>query len=218
LSESKGLVCLAGPAYSPEEGHALEVLAKLLDRKGWEVYMPATQGLEPHFLALAAEPPGSELQRFREVVEKAAFALEIFQLVERCDALVFNMNGRVPDEGGVFKTAVAFTAGKPLILYKRDHRSKLHGNDNAMLPGLSYSFSHVRKAKKIPGKLEKALQKSQGFGGRPYAGDAVPPFVRQITDQGRQVWEALQRFQPLPGDRKPSALEALYQEIARIFA
>lgn len=218
MAYSKGLVYLAGPAYISEEAHALEVIAGRLIRKGWEVYIPATQGLEPHFLALAAAPPDGGLQRFREVLEKAAFAMEIFQVVERCDALVFNMNGRVPDEGGVFKTAVAFTAGKPLILYKRDHRSKLHGNDNAMIPGLSYSFSNVRKAKKIPGKLEQALRKSEGFADRPYAGDAVPPFVRHITDQGRQVWEVLQRFVERAGAREPSALEALYEELSRIFA
>ncbi len=218
MADSKGIVYLAGPAYNSEEVHALEVIAGRLTRKGWEVYEPARQGLEPHFLALGAAPPDSESQRFREALEKAAFALEIYQVVERCDGLVFNMNGRVPDEGGVFKTAVAFTAGKPLILYKRDHRSKLHGNDNAMIPGLSYSFSNVRKAKKIPGKLKKARQKSEGFAGRPYAGDAVPPFVRRITDQGRQVWDVLQRYQPLTGAREPSALETLYEELARIFA
>ncbi len=188
----KGLVYLAGPAYSPEETQGLETLAARLEGAGWEAYLPATQGLERDCLPRGGDAPrGNNVFFFRDVLERAAFALEIYQVVERCDALVFSLNGRVPDEGGVFKTAVAFAAGKPLILYKRDHRSKLHGNDNAMIPGLSFAFRNVRKAKKLPAALDAAVTRAASYHDTPYKTGSIPPLVRLLVAQGRQVWELL---------------------------
>ncbi len=206
-SGSKGLVYLAGAAYTPEEMQGLEVLAGHLVRAGWDVYLPVSEGLEQQLLTPAAAPRGNHLLFFREVLERAAFALEIYQIVERCDALVFSLNGRVPDEGGVFKAAVAFAAGKPLVLYKRDHRSKLHGNDNAMVSGLSPSFSSVRKAKALPKKLDDAVARAAGYNGAPYAKAAIPPLVRQLAGQGRQVQDLL--------GRRPAASD-FYEELAQI--
>ncbi len=204
--DGKGLVYLAGPAYTPEEAHGLEVIAGRLAEAGWGVYRPMTQGLEGQLLPQAAAPRGNNLLFFREVLEKAAFALEIYQLVERCDALVFSLNGRVPDEGSVFKTAVAFAAGKPLVLYKRDHRSKLHGSENAMIPGLSSTFSCVKKAKKIPAELDRAMARSEAFARNPYGAGSMPPLIRQVVNQGRQVWELLEHGQD----------SDFYEELAQI--
>ncbi len=188
----KGLVYLAGPAYSPEEVHALEIIAAQLERNGWEVYLPATQGLERDCLPGGGDAPrGNNVFFFRDVLERAAFALEIYQVVERCDALVFSLNGRVPDEGGVFKTAVAFAAGKTLVLYKRDHRSKLHGNDNAMIPGLSFGFRNVKKAKKLAAELDAAAARTASYHDAPYTTGSIPPLMRLLVAQGRQVWELL---------------------------
>ncbi len=191
--ERKGMVYLAGPDYAPEESRALETLAEILGKHGWDIYIPGQQGLERDFMRKAEKSLGNNLLFFREVIERAAFALEIYQLVEGCDALVFNMNGRVPDEGGVFKAAVAFAAGKPLLLYKRDHRSKLHGNDNAMITGLSFDFRAVRKAKKLPRALDAAVEKSATYGPTPYTSGGMPPLVLQMVEQGRAVWNLLPR-------------------------
>ena len=87
----------------------------------------------------------------RRTLEALTLALAVFQLAVRCEGLVLNLNGRVPDEGGVFEAAVAFTLGVPVVLYKRDHRSLLHGEDNAMITGLSHDFSSVNKLKRLPG-------------------------------------------------------------------
>lgn len=189
----KGIVYLAGPDYAPEESRALETLAEFLGKDGWEVYIPGQEGLERDFMRKTEKRLGNNLLFFREVIERAAFALEVYQIVERCDALVFNMNGRVPDEGGVFKAAVAFAAGKPLLLYKRDHRSKLHGNDNAMITGLSFDFRHVRKAKKLPRALDGAIARSATYGPTRYTSSGMPPLVLQMVEQGREVWNLLPR-------------------------
>ena len=130
-------------------------------------------------------------ERFSRATDRAVFALAIYQIVESCDCLVFNMNGRVPDEGGTFESAVAFAAGKPVVLYKRDHRTMLHGNDNAMITGLSSGFSTVNNLRDLPVEIERALTKSSRCGGASYHGEKIPPFVRLAVDLGRKVSELI---------------------------
>ena len=202
-------VHLAGPAYSPEEVEGMAGIAALLEGSGFEVYLRSRDGLEP-VLSSHASPggdSGSERQ-YRSVLQSAAFALEIYRLVHRCDCLVFNMNGRVPDDGGAFLAAVAFTLGKPVVLYKRDHRTKLHGNDNAMISGLSLDFSHVREPARMPGEVARAVGRCREtrFGTRD-----LSPLVKVNADLGRRVWESLERFKA-PG-AKAGPMD-LYDELA----
>lgn len=177
------VVYLAGAAYSPEEAYGMSAIASLLEGNGFEVYLPSRDGLGPPLCLFEAGQLG------RTVLAGVTFALAIFQLAHRCDALVFNMNGRVPDEGGTFEAAAAFALGKPVVLYKRDHRTELHGQDNAMLTGLSHDFSTVKKADGLPGELRKAMERYPRPSG-PSAG--VPPCVRMTAQLGREVWELLE--------------------------
>jgi hypothetical protein len=123
------------------------------------------------------------------VLASLDFALAIFQLDDRCDCLVHNMNGRVPDEGGTFEAAVAFGLGKPVVLYKRDHRTELYGQDNAMITGLSHDFSAVTSADELPGRVRQAIARYPGRGG---ASGGGPPYVRLSVELGRAVWELLE--------------------------
>ena len=192
------VVHLAGPAYSPEEVEGMAAIAALLEGSGFEVYLRSRDGISS-VLSSHAIPDGDSgrEQQHRAVLQSAAFALEIYRLAHRCDCLVFNMNGRVPDDGGAFVAAVAFTLGKPVVLYKRDHRTKLHGNDNAMISGLSFEFSHVREPAKIPGEVSRAIGRCRESRCGP---GSMPPLVRINADLGRQVWESLQRFKA-PGSK-----------------
>jgi hypothetical protein len=135
---------------------------------------------------------------------KASFALEMFQLVERGDCLVFNMNGRVPDEGAVFKASIAFTEGKPVVLYKRDHRSIFHGNDNAMVTGLSPAFSTVGRIEHIPEVLSRTFGVMESHGRGLYTGENIPPFVGKVVEVGREVWSSLNelRFPEAAGENR----------------
>jgi len=207
--ERRTAVHLAGPAYNPEEARGMAAIAALLEGSGFEVYLQSRDGIAS-VLSPSAHPrgePGRE-QQYSSVLESAAFALEIYQLVHRCDCLVFNMNGRVPDDGGSFLAAVAFTIGRPVVLYKRDHRTKLYGNDNAMISGLSFDFSPVREPARIPGEVARAIGRCQesrcGPGG-------MPPIVKINADLGREVWESLQRFKTTGSAVEPMDL---YHELA----
>jgi nucleoside 2-deoxyribosyltransferase len=181
----RAVVHLAGPSYSPEEVAGMEAIATTLEGSGFEVYLRSRDGLES---ALSPDAMGKE--QYRSALESAAYALEIFQLVHRCDCLVFNMNGRVPDDEGAFLAAVAFGLGKPVILYKRDHRTELSGDDNAMIPGLSFDFGTVRETEKIPGEISRAMERYR----EPRGHAAMAPLVELNADLGRAVWESLRQF------------------------
>jgi nucleoside 2-deoxyribosyltransferase len=181
----RGVVHLAGPSYSPEEVAGMEAIAAALEGSGFDVYLRSRDGLES-----ALSPDAMREEQYRPALQSAAFALEVFQLVHRCDCLVFNMNGRVPDDEGAFLAAVAFALGKPAILYKRDHRTELSGDDNAMIPGLSFDFGTVREIEKIPGEISRAMERYREPRGRA----ALAPLVELNADLGRAVWESLERF------------------------
>ena len=55
----------------------------------------------------------------------------------RCDAVLFLLDGRVPDEGACFELGYCYAKGKRCIGYKTDARSFIDGFDNVMLCGAS---------------------------------------------------------------------------------
>ena len=84
-------------------------------------------------------------------VRKWVFALDMYQLLERCQALVFNLDGRTPDDGSVVETAAAFTAGKPIVIFKTTPITMLAGADNPMVEGLSTSWTSRDGSGRAPG-------------------------------------------------------------------
>ena len=173
------IVYCAGPYWSPEETQTLSELARILEQAGFRTYLPHRDGIEGLVWEQAAKiPPAQE----DAVLPKAVLALEVYQIVERCRALVFTMNGRVPDEGGVFKTALAYATGKPLVICKNDNRSAFHGNDNSMVTGLTPAFTTINRLSKLPAELAKGLTSTTGS-------FAVPTHLRATLALGRRLWD-----------------------------
>ena len=202
-------VYCSGALFCPEEVQAMEEIASTLEGAGYSTYLPHRDGVEA-FVLNAVNDPLANLLIFRPItrfVSRATFALDIFQILD-CDYFVFNMNGRVPDDGGAFLAAVAFAVGKPVVLYKRDHRTKLYGNDNAMISGLSFDFSPVKEQVKLPGEVTRAIERCGESG---YVTGGMPPFVKLNADLGRKVWESLKRLKE-PGS-KAGPMD-LYDELA----
>ena len=91
----------------------MTAIAETLVAAGYETFLPHRDGLEAHVLPYVNDPRANfiRIAPANRFVSRAAFALDIYQILERCDALVMNMNGRVPDEGAVAETAVASRSG-----------------------------------------------------------------------------------------------------------
>ena len=146
-NKQKKRVYCSGPLFCPEEIALMSAISDELENAGYETFLPHRDGLEPYIMKTINNPHVTN-KKFRHInnfISKAIFAMDLYQVVYGCDYLVFNMNGRVPDEGGVVETAVAFASGKPLVIYKNDYISKFNGNDNSMLTGLSFTFNYAKK-------------------------------------------------------------------------
>ncbi len=192
-------------------------IAGVLEAAGYQTFLPHRDGLERFVLPLS-RLPGTDLPGIAaagRTLERAIFALDLYQIVERCDALVFNMNGRVPDEGGVAESALAFASGKPVVIYKHDHRSLLGGRDNPLLIGLSGDFAAVGSLGALPERLETALAAAERDAASPYRGEAIPPRVRRSLRRGRRIWRLLERVSA-PGSA--SEVAELCAEIAGLEA
>jgi len=184
-----------GPSYHPEEQRSMRRIAHYLERSGFNTYLPSRDGIEQFLLDMARAHDIND-PKFNEVYDIASrisFALEIFQIIEACDCTVLNINGRVPDEGSVFKAAVAFGAGKPVVNYKYDSRILFPNGDNAMITGLTPDFKPVNKFSEMAKKLSKLIKKSKKQGENPYKGDNIPPLVRKWIDLGRDVADFLKK-------------------------
>jgi hypothetical protein len=125
-------------------------------------------------------------------VRKWVFALDMYQLLERCQSLVFNLDGRTPDDGSVVETAAAFTAGKPIVIYKTTPITMLAGADNPMVEGLSSIWAYVEEAAAVP----KAVAKAVGAA-KPYTYSA-PPNVKSLIREGNTVWDVLETLRGHP--------------------
>ena len=208
------IVYCSGPLFSPEERAAMARIAEVLERAGFDTFVPHRDGIEAWVMGSAGmgvtQIPG--VASGTKLVNKMIFALDTYQILDRCDALVMNLNGRVPDEGAVSETAMAYAAGVPLVIYKDDPRSTISGTDNAMLLGLTPDFGTIRDIAAIP--AEVARRQAQARGSRfTYT---PPPRVARTLRLGKRVWAVLERANRLAIQDRDA--QAVLTELSRLDA
>lgn len=62
--------------------------------------------------------------------------LSDLDMIDSCDILVINLDGRVPDEGACIELGYAYAKGKPVFGLKTDVRVSERGVDNLMIAGM----------------------------------------------------------------------------------
>ncbi|ACL04604.1 conserved hypothetical protein [Desulfatibacillum aliphaticivorans] len=193
MKHSKKRVYCSGPLFCPEEQWGMKAIADVLEKAGYDTFLPQRDGLEKYVMGLANDPrvTNKMFRRINQFVSRAIFSVDVYQIIEGCDYLVFNMNGRTPDEGGVVETGIAFAVQKPLVIYKKDYRTKFNGSDNSMLTGLTYTFSTVGQMERIPAELEKVAASLESLGPNPYSGNGIPPHMQKVLSFGKKVWKFL---------------------------
>ena len=129
-------VYCAGPLFTAKEREEMQDLAECVERAGFRTFLPQRDGLELTLCVQALVERGVEPVSAACLVAKAIFALDVYQVLEACDGVVANLNGRVPDEGAVSEAAIAWSSGKPVVGYKADTRSVFMGQDNPLVAGL----------------------------------------------------------------------------------
>ena len=186
-------------------------LASLLEADGFDTFLPQRDGIEAYVMRHVNGPlagaPG--LGAVGSLVGRATFALDVYQVLERCDALVVNLNGRVPDEGAVAETALAWASGRPVVLYKQDDRTIFSGEDNAMVTGLG-GFETVNRMQDVPGALHRRLADAP-----PTPEPATrPPDVQETLRLGRRVWTFVRSLPRARGTHHD--VPALLRELERV--
>ncbi len=206
-------VYCSGPLFCPEEIGGMTAISNILEDHGYGTFLPHRDGLEAHVMKHINSPVNMNLFKISHLIDRAIFALDVYQVVERCEYFVFNMNGRVPDEGGVAETAMAYTAGKPIVIYKNDYRTTFKGKDNSMVTGLASSFM-ASNIKEIPNELKKAAERMNRFGQSPYNGENIPPVMKDTLKLGKNIWKVLKTLKIKSSQKEMSS--ELINEIADI--
>jgi nucleoside 2-deoxyribosyltransferase len=156
---SENRIYCSGPLFCAEEVGGMSAIAGVLEEAGFETFLPHRDGLEAYTMRFGNSQLSSAISAIRTRVDYAMFALDVYELIERCDAVVCNLNGRVPDEGMIVEASLAFAAAKPLVLFKDDIRAPFCGYDNSMLTSLVRG-DIVGNLKELPSALKKVMSKT----------------------------------------------------------
>lgn len=180
-------VYCAGPLFNQSERTEMTEIADRLEEEGYQVYLPHRDGMEFRLILEIFVDRGWSAPVAASFLHSAIFALDVYQLIVECDALVWNLNGRTPDEGAVSEAAIAWTLGKPMIAYSDDVRSLIAGRVNPLLVGL-VEFETTSSLPKIPRLLSQEIM-NRGIPEIDLA--RQPEKIRKAVEDGRELWLAL---------------------------
>jgi hypothetical protein len=113
-------------------------------------------------------------------VTRSVVALDVYEVIEGCQCTVLNIDGRVPDEGTLVETTLAWSTGHPVIPYKTTTISELGGNNNPMI-GVISGWAPVSRD---PAGLVTAVKAAvKAMGAAPPA-PTLPPDVQYLVGLG----------------------------------
>jgi nucleoside 2-deoxyribosyltransferase len=203
-------VYCSGPMFSVGDKGEQQAIADALAAANYSTYLPQRDGIEVGRVMQLVNHPlleGAIADKIMLQVRKWVFALDMYQLLDRCQALVFNLDGRTPDDGSVVETAAAFTAGKPIVIYKTSPITMLAGADNPMVEGLSGTWSYVADVANVAAAVKTAVAAAKPY---TYTG---PADVQALIAEGEEVWTVLSDMRSMPTD--PADLIKWLEELAK---
>jgi nucleoside 2-deoxyribosyltransferase len=171
----------AGPLFNRPEREEMAEIARTLEEADFPVFLPQRDGFLFADVYHEFVKGGYEPAEATFMIQRAIFWLDTYEVVSGCQGLVLNLNGRVPDEGAVAEGAMAWMAGKALVLYKGDTRSLVQGQDNPLVSGLG-SFVRVATIPEIAYAFRQVFRSW-----RPVKTLALPPAVRATLETGRRL-------------------------------
>lgn len=142
----------AGPLFNDKEKEEMLDIATVLENSGYDVFLPHRDGFEYADLINVLKDMKLSDKKANELLNNVIFDLDAYQVIDS-DGLVFNMNGRVPDEGACVEVGLAWSFGKPIVLYKNDARTSFNNTDNPMITGLA-NFSIINDIPDIPKEFQ----------------------------------------------------------------
>lgn len=184
-------VYCAGPLFNSAERQEMTTIAEALTASGYQVYLPHRDGMEFRLVLEVLIARGWDRTIAAQFLHEAIFALDVYQVIVECDALVWNLNGRTPDEGAVSEAAIAWTLGKPIVAYQDDVRSLIAGRVNPLLVGL-VDFERVDEVDAIVPALGELLEQQPP---PVIVCDDLPPRLKRACEDGAALWKAMAQEQ-----------------------
>lgn len=171
----------AGPLFNrPEQGEMAEI-ARTLEAAGFSTFLPHRDGLVFPDVHREFVRGGYDAAEASRMIQQAVFWLDAYEVISGCQGLVLNMNGRVPDEGAVAEAAMAWMAGRAIVLYKSDSRSLIQGSDTPLVMGLG-NFVKVSTIPEIAYAFTQLLRTR-----RPGEEASIPPVVKRTIELGHRL-------------------------------
>jgi nucleoside 2-deoxyribosyltransferase len=186
-------VYCAGPLFNDAERREMMLIGEALRGAGFDPFVPHADGMEFAQLEPFLVDRGYDPVQAGQVLHQAIFALDVYQVMLGCGSLVMNLNGRVPDEGAVAEAAMAWTLGKPIVIFKADARSKIAGRDNPLIVGQT-AFETVDRIELL---AERLLARQAELEFDPDCEMPCPAHLRPTLAAGEQLWERLARLDGL---------------------
>ena len=159
MDKSDYKVYCAGPLFNPAEREEMAAIAAALKNAGYSVFLPQEDGLEFAVLVPVLIDRGISMEEATKILNSAIFSLDVFEVM-RCDGLVLNMNGRVPDEGAMVEAGIAWSHDKAVVIFKSDDRSLIYGSCNPLVMGLA-DFEFVGAYEEIPRSFDRRTAEVQ---------------------------------------------------------
>lgn len=104
--------------------------------RGGRFFLPQRDGLLLAEMMAVAATQGVSSAVALAPLHDWIFALDVYHALSS-EAILVNLNGRLPDEGAMVEAGPAWMAGCPVILDKTDSRSLVSGRDNPLVMGLA---------------------------------------------------------------------------------
>ncbi len=185
------MIYCSGPLFCRGEIDAMARISRALEDAGYETFLPHRDGLEAFVTAKTDDYLSNLCTPLVRFMHHLAFCVDLYHILT-CDCMVMNMNGRVPDEGGVAEIGMAFAAGKPVALYCEDPRGVME----PMMLGVSALWAPVDSVEKIPGAVSRLCKDVIPVrdGGFPSWAESLSPDFRKKALRGRRTARILKRL------------------------
>lgn len=206
IALAQDVVYLAGPLFNHHERLEMERIDEAVRTAGFATFLPHRDGflladLQPYLVERYGWTSRSATERLARAVD----ALDVYQVLERTNALVLNLNGRVPDEGAIAEAAMAWMMGHPVVAYRDDVRTLTNGIVNPLVAGRA-DFTEVHEILQIPAALNARM------GGARATYEAPTPVQTKLAE-GRTLWDRLESARKLDPERRLETIASAVREL-----
>lgn len=188
-----GMIYCSGPLFCRGEVNAMANIARALESAGWDTYLPHRDGVEAFVMKQTNGSLSNLVPPLVRFFHRRVFAVDVYYIL-KSDCLVFNLNGRVPDEGGVAEIGMAFAAGKPVILYREVAQTAWLGEIHPMITGTGALTAPAGSIAQIVGqaaRIDMTPYRPEDLTGVP---DTLSPCLRRVVRRGRRWSKIMNRL------------------------